>query len=160
MCENGRLAVEEVLRAFQEGEAYGLVPMDMQMPELDGYGATHILRARGHTGPIVALTAHAMAGDRAKCIAAGCDDYLTKPVTRAQLVAMIIRRMPGAEQAAGDPVGTTTSKGVETTLSTEAPLVSQFADDPDRTELVDGTPARTKPPRARATSCPAPRSTA
>jgi len=89
IVENGRDAVDEVLAAWQAEQPFDIVLMDMQMPVLDGYGATEQLRAADYPGLIVALTAHAMVGDREKCLAAGCSDYATKPINRRTLVARL-----------------------------------------------------------------------
>ena len=87
-AENGAVACELVLRAAGAGKPYDLVLMDMQMPELDGYAATARLRAAGYRGAIVALTAHAMEGERQRCRAAGCDDFATKPILRRALLGI------------------------------------------------------------------------
>jgi CheY-like chemotaxis protein/HPt (histidine-containing phosphotransfer) domain-containing protein len=95
--EDGRQAVQQVLAALADGRTYTIVVMDMQMPVLDGYGATSELRRRGYRGAIVALTANAMAEDRARCLLAGCDDYLTKPVNRRALTAAVAQHIRGTD---------------------------------------------------------------
>jgi CheY-like chemotaxis protein len=92
VVENGERACEEVQRAEQSGLPYAIVLMDMQMPVLNGFDATARLRSSGCRVPIVALTAAAMHGDRERCLQAGCDDYLSKPIDRHTLLDVVARR--------------------------------------------------------------------
>lgn len=99
-AEHGRDAVTKT-----ECTRFDLVLMDCQMPDMDGFSATRAIRdGEQHTGchvPIVALTAHAIDGDRERCLAAGMDDYMSKPFTQRQLGNMIQRwaQRPGDEAA-------------------------------------------------------------
>ncbi len=88
--ENGRAALQRAL-----SEAFDVILMDVQMPEMDGLEATRRIReaerATGQRTPIIALTAHALTGDRERCLAAGMDAYVTKPIRAAQLLTAIQR---------------------------------------------------------------------
>jgi CheY-like chemotaxis protein/HPt (histidine-containing phosphotransfer) domain-containing protein len=100
-AEDGRLVCEMAEESKAEGRPYDLILMDIQMPGMSGYEATQQLRQRGWKGPIVALTAHALAGDREKCLEAGCDEYMAKPITAAGLRSILARYLgqaPAAEQ--------------------------------------------------------------
>ena len=96
LAANGQLALDI---AGSAAHPFDLILMDMQMPVMDGYMATAALRERGVRTPIVALTAHAMEGERQRCLDAGCDGYLSKPITRDDLIAAATRFI--AERAAG-----------------------------------------------------------
>jgi len=92
LCDDGRAAIAAI-----EAERPDLVLMDVQMPDMDGLAATAAIREReaarpgARRLPIMALTAFAMKGDRERCLAAGMDDYLTKPIRRDQLAAVLAR---------------------------------------------------------------------
>jgi PAS domain S-box-containing protein len=159
VVENGRLAVEKA-----ERESFDLILLDMNMPEMDGYEATRVLRDHGYDKPIVALTANAMLGDRADCIAAGCNEYLIKPIDRKQLIQTIaafidketiaarlaqMGDIPGREAgqglpadrehaAAGDDQAARDRQNAQPTDGSAAAIVSQFIDDPDVAQIIPG----------------------
>lgn len=91
VAENGKAAIDAVTAAQLTENPYDLILMDMQMPEMDGQTAVGLLRKRGCSTPIIALTAHAMDEDRARCLAAGCDGFATKPVDRRALLTLCAR---------------------------------------------------------------------
>ena len=93
IADNGRIGLEMLEAAAARGAPYDVLLTDMQMPEMDGYTLARTLRSRGWTMPIIALTAHAMAEDRAKCVAAGCDDYASKPIDKTVLLATCAKWM-------------------------------------------------------------------
>jgi signal transduction histidine kinase/HPt (histidine-containing phosphotransfer) domain-containing protein/ActR/RegA family two-component response regulator len=98
LAENGRLALERLAEQPAD-QPFDVVLMDMQMPEMDGYSAATELRRRGVGLPVIALTAHAMSDDRARCLAAGCTDYLTKPVDPDLLLRTVFGYLPPEAKA-------------------------------------------------------------
>ena len=104
LVQNGGEAVEQFIRSQTWESGYDLILMDCQMPVMDGYEATAAIRKLGgyaQTVPIIALTANALAGEREKCVLAGMNDYLTKPVSVEKLGKCIRRYLIGAYQAEG-----------------------------------------------------------
>lgn len=97
IVENGRLAVEELCIAgditgpLHKYPPYDLLITDIQMPEMDGYTAVRLLREKGSTLPIIALTAHAMKEDIDKCLTAGCDFYASKPIDKQKLISTCLQ---------------------------------------------------------------------
>jgi len=96
--ESGARAITALRQAQGLGRIYPLILLDAQMPEMDGLEATAAIRAKekisGNHLAVVAMTAHAMVGDRERCLAAGMDDYLTKPIRPNQLTSLLAHYLP------------------------------------------------------------------
>ena len=101
LAANGREALELARGARDAGRPFGLVLMDMQMPVMDGYEATRVLRDEGFRTPVVALTAHAMPEDREECLRFGCDEYCVKPINWAALLPMLAGLLEGPPAQGG-----------------------------------------------------------
>ncbi len=121
VATNGREALDRY-----DARPFDLVLMDVQMPILDGLEATRLIRVRerqsGRHTPIVAMTAHAIKGDRQKCLDAGMDDYVSKPIRSAVLlhtIESVLRRLGGLDRPAGDAEGR--EGRTESTARPEAP---------------------------------------
>jgi len=91
IADNGAMGVQRVMQDMDNGLVFDVILMDMQMPVMDGYEATALLRKHNYNRPIVAVTAHALTGDREKTLKAGCDDYIAKPIDNQALIAMVKR---------------------------------------------------------------------
>lgn len=121
VAENGAEAIQAMKTTVSTCQRFDLILMDMHMPEVDGFAATQAIREAGVTIPIIALTAQAMDGDRDRCLASGCTDYLSKPVDRRSLIKMLGRFLQRNPGAVGPADGSS---------SLEATILSRFADDP------------------------------
>jgi signal transduction histidine kinase/DNA-binding NarL/FixJ family response regulator len=114
LVADGAAAVTAVEEAKAAEQPFDAVLMDMQMPVLDGYAATRQLRSTGSNVPVIALTAHAMAGDRERCLRAGCDAYATKPVNFDQLLQLVAETVhpaaPSSDEAATVPTARADAK--------------------------------------------------
>jgi CheY-like chemotaxis protein len=138
----------EAVRALSQSD-YDIVLMDAQMPEANGFEATRTIRdprspVRNHQIPVIAMTAHAMSGDREQCLAAGMDDYLPKPVTPRALAAVLGRWLPAAP-APTDGSGVTTGPSVDAVggaVTTTADAMSPGAQRTEAAATADGGSAQ------------------
>ena len=136
-ARDGRIAVELAAK-----QTFDLILMDMQMPVMDGYAATKELRSRGLTMPIIALTAYAMAEDRDRCLASGCNSYLSKPTDEEELLNVVHQYlgndspMPIDSAGAGLGLAPLAGNAAPDTILASNSIKSSHADDPRIMALV------------------------
>ena len=130
IVEDGQQAVDAAA-----SQSFDLIFMDMHMPFMNGYEATEALRKKGMTIPIVALTANAMKEDEQKCLDAGCDGYLTKPVDRKKLSKMLGKYL--CSDSPEDIRQEVEHITHEVSQIDNSPIISELADDPDLREAVE-----------------------
>jgi PAS domain S-box-containing protein len=129
LAENGRIAVNKA-----RADSFHVILMDMNMPEMDGYEATRLLRSRGYNRPILALTANAMVEDKDRCLAAGCNDYLSKPIDRDKMIRTIARYV-GIDAGGFKPA---VPLAHENMPGDDDVLISLYAEDPDIVPILEG----------------------
>lgn len=130
LASNGEEAVEKALN-----EPVDLVLMDIQMPIMGGLDAARMLREKGFSKPITALTANAMKEDRDRCFAAGCDSFLSKPIHQRSLYALLSEHLGDATEA--HIVQVPDIKTDENNKLVGAPIVSELSNDPDFADIVE-----------------------
>jgi CheY-like chemotaxis protein/nitrogen-specific signal transduction histidine kinase len=137
--ENGEMACRLAV-----AEEFDVILMDMQMPQMDGYAAARKLRSIGYEKPIIALTAHAMKGDREKCTYAGCSGYLSKPVNVDELVRQVEAAVGLGSRCSVDlksekerKIKRALSGPIRSSLPTEDELLHEIV-----SEFVESIPAR------------------
>lgn len=131
LAENGERGLQLAL-----AQPFDVILMDMQMPVMDGYTATRRLREQGLQTPIIALTAHAMAGDERKCLEAGCSNYLSKPVEADQLLQCVAGCLAEPVSRSSPPNPPQRNGTPASQIPQEAVISSLPGDDPDFREIV------------------------
>jgi PAS domain S-box-containing protein len=132
LASNGHEALEAIEHAERTGRTINVVIMDMQMPVMDGYQATSKLRSSGCRAQIIAVTAHAMQGDRERCLDVGCDEYVSKPIDFRKLMTLIRRYakdQPMRRQNMHSGNGTSTQRHASPASSTKSMRVLLVEDD-------------------------------
>jgi CheY-like chemotaxis protein len=131
VVDDGRHVLERV-----NAEQYDIILMDIQMPNMNGYEATEALRQKKIEIPIIALTANVMKGDEQKCLDAGCNDYLSKPLRKGQLYDLLSKYLKKNEEP-GDSQSTEKQADISLSLDDSETITSILADDLNLKPVID-----------------------